>query len=91
MEASGIVKVDGIIELPEIWRGNADPESITVQLTPIGVHQELFVQGVQYGAKVIVRNAAGGPINAYYCVHAHPKGVEGTQPWAVSVSSDCDI
>jgi len=73
MEASGIVKIDGIIELPEIWRGNADPESITVQLTPIGVHQELFVQGIQYGAKVIVRNGAGGPINAYYLVRAESR------------------
>tara|TARA_B100000427_G_scaffold242123_1_gene205036 strand:- start:459 stop:734 length:276 start_codon:yes stop_codon:yes gene_type:complete len=91
MEASGIVKVDGIIELPSVWQGQADPETITVQLTPIGVYQELFVDAVQYGAKVIVRNAAGGPINAYYEVSAHPKGVEGTQPWAASVSSDCDI
>ena len=85
MEASGIVKVDGVIELPETWRGSADPETITVQLTPIGVYQELFVDAVQYGAKVVIRNGAGGPINAYYQVSAHPKGPKGY------VTGDCDI
>tara|TARA_B100001113_G_scaffold286608_1_gene242175 strand:- start:1218 stop:1439 length:222 start_codon:yes stop_codon:yes gene_type:complete len=73
MEVSGIVKIDGIIELPEDWIGVVNPETITVQLTAIGVQQELFVQGIQYGAKVIVRNGAGGPINAYYLVRAESR------------------
>ena len=73
MEARGIVSVDGIIELPETWRGHIEPETIHVQLTPIGVFQELFVNSIQYGAKVIIRNASGGPINAYYEVTAKSK------------------
>tara|TARA_Y100001963_G_scaffold154647_1_gene243893 strand:+ start:992 stop:1267 length:276 start_codon:yes stop_codon:yes gene_type:complete len=73
MQVSGIVKVDGIIELPDTWQGKIEPESIVVQLTPIGVSQELFVYGVQYGAKVVIRNGAGGPINAYYTVTANVK------------------
>ena len=73
MEVRGTVKVDGIIELPETWRGHIEPETIHVQLTPIGVFQELFVNSIQYGAKVIIRNASGGPINAYYEVTANSK------------------
>ena len=72
METCGIVKVDGIIELPDYMVGKIDPESICVQLTPIGVSQELFVDSIPYGAKIVIRNGAGGPINAYYHVHARP-------------------
>ncbi len=43
MEVRGTVSVDGIIELPETWRGHIEPDTIHVQLTPIGVFQELFV------------------------------------------------
>ena len=73
MEVRGTVKVDGIIELPETWRGHIEPETIHVQLTPFGVFLELFVNSIQYGAKVIIRNASGGPINAYYQVTANSK------------------
>ena len=73
MEVRGTVSVDGIIELPETWRGKIEPETINVQLTPIGVFQELFVNSIQYGARVVIRNAAGGPIKAYYEVTASAK------------------
>ncbi len=73
MEVRGTVSIDGIIELPETWRGKIEPETINVQLTPIGVFQELFVNSIQYGARVVIRNAAGGPIKAYYEVTASAK------------------
>ena len=85
MEVRGTVSVDGIIELPSTWTGNIVPETIHVQLTPIGVYQELFVSSVQYGAKVIVRNAAGGPIKAYYEVTANAKELP------VVEDATCDI
>ena len=73
LETCGIVKIDGVIELPDHMVGNIDPETLCVQLTPIGVFQELFVDRIEYGAKIIIRNGAGGPINAYYHVHAAAK------------------
>ena len=73
LETCGIVKIDGIIELPDYMVGNIDPETLCVQLTPIGVYQELFVDRIEYGAKIIIRNGSGGPINAYYHVHAKAK------------------
>jgi len=39
---------------------------MTINLTPIGSWQELYVKEIQWGKKVIVRNNAGGPINADY-------------------------
>ena len=85
MEVRGTVSVDGIIELPETWRGKIEPETINVQLTPIGVYQELFVNTIQYGAKIIIRNAAGGPIKAYYEVTANAKELP------VVEDATCDI
>ena len=73
LETCGIVKIDGVIELPDLMVGNIDPETLCVQLTPIGVFQELFVDRIEYGARIIIRNGAGGPINAYYHVHAVSK------------------
>ena len=56
--------------------GKIDAESICVQLTPIGVAQELFVDRIEYGARIVIRNGAGGPINAYYHVHANPTEID---------------
>ncbi len=70
----GKVKLDGIIELPDYWQNFVDKETITVHLTPIGSYQELYVKEIQYGKRVIVRNAAGGAINASYHVWADRAG-----------------
>jgi hypothetical protein len=73
LETCGIVKIDGVIELPDHMVGNIEPETLCVQITPIGVYQELFVDRIEYGARIIIRNGSGGPINAYYHVHAQSK------------------
>jgi hypothetical protein len=72
----GKVSVDGIIELPDYWQNLVDKETITVQLTPIGCYQELFVERIDYGKTVRVKNSAGGAINAYYQVWANRVGEE---------------
>ena len=65
-------KLDGksIIELPDYWKGLVDEDSITVNLTPIGSFQELFVEDIQWGKNVIVKNNAGGAIKCFYQVWA---------------------
>jgi hypothetical protein len=45
-----------VIELPEYWMGLVDPESITVSLTQIGSSQDLIVDKVEWGRKVLVRS-----------------------------------
>ena len=66
-------KLDGksIIELPDYWKGLIDEDSITVNLTPIGSFQELFVEDIQWGKNVIVKNSAGGAIKCFYQVWAN--------------------
>ena len=34
------------IELPEYWTKLVDPDSITIQLTSIGKHQDLYVKDI---------------------------------------------
>ena len=67
----GKVSVDGIIELPDYWQNFVDKETISVHLTPMGAYQELFVERIEYGKRVYVKNQAGGKIDAYYQVWAN--------------------
>jgi hypothetical protein len=65
----GKLKDSNVIELPEYWRGFVDTDSITVNLTPVGSYQELFVEEIQWGQKVIVKNNASGPIDCHFTVY----------------------
>ena len=67
----GKVTVDGIIELPDYWQNFVDKESITVHLTPHTTYQELFVEKIEYGKRVYIKNQAGGKIDASYQVWAN--------------------
>lgn len=65
----GKLKDDTVINLPDYWDGFVDKDSITVNLTPVGSYQELFVETIDWGKKIIVKNASGGPINCHYTVY----------------------
>ena len=70
----GKVSIDGVIELPDYWQNFVDKETISVHLTPMGAYQELFVEKIEYGKRVYIRNQAGGKIDAYYQVWADRLG-----------------
>lgn len=72
----GTLKGSNTIDLPEVWKDLVDLESVGVTLTPIGVYQELFVESIQWGTKVIVKNNMSGPINCQYTIYATRKDVE---------------
>jgi hypothetical protein len=76
----GKLKGSNVINLPEYWKGLVDPDSIDVVLSPIGSFQELYVEDVQWGTKVIVKNSAGGPINCSYVVYGERKDTESNIP-----------
>lgn len=59
-----------VINLPEYWKGLVDPESITVTLTQIGSSQDLIVDKIEWGSKIIVRSGSASAIDCYYLVHA---------------------
>ena len=66
----GTLKGSNTIELPEYWDGLVDIESITVHLTPVGSYQELYVDKIEWGKKVIVKNNQGSSIHCHYRVEA---------------------
>ena len=72
----GKLKGGNYIELPEYWKGLVDSESITVQLTPIGVYQELYYEITDWGTKIKVLNNQGGAVNCSYVVFGERKDVD---------------
>ena len=68
-----------VIKLPDYWKELVDLDGITVNLTPFGVHQELFVKSVEDG-RVIVSNNGAGPVNCYYYIHGERKDCERNIP-----------
>ena len=60
-----------VIELPEYWTKLVDPDSITVSLTPIGKHQQLYVEKIENNKVYIVNdNSMSGAIDCFYHVLA---------------------
>lgn len=70
-------KVEGeIIELPEEWTGLVDESTITVQLTPIGEFQSIYVSHIS-GNKVYLKSE--DHIKCYYLVHGTRKDIDKLQ------------
>lgn len=76
----GKLEDSSIINLPEYWKGLVDPETITINITPIGFYQELFVEKIEWGSRVIIKNNAGSSIKCYYTVTAERIDVEKNIP-----------
>lgn len=64
------------IILPEYWSKLVDPESITVNLTPIGSYQELYVEDISWGRKITVKNNLGGSVKCHFTVYGERNDVE---------------
>lgn len=76
----GKLKGTNVIELPEYWKGLVNPDSITVQLTPIGCRQSLYYEEVEWCSTIKVVNADCGPVWCSYTVFAERKDVEKLIP-----------
>ena len=76
----GKLKGSNIIHLPDYWKGLVDPESITVQLTPIGCSQNLFYEEVEWCETIKVVNADCGPVWCSYTVFAERKDTSKNIP-----------
>lgn len=66
----------GIIELPDYWTELVDADSITVDITPIGTHQKLYVDRIEDN-KIYIgnENIMNKKINCFYTVWAERKDV----------------
>ena len=76
----GKLKGTNVIELPDYWKGLVDPESITVQLTPIGCRQSLYYEEVEWCSTIKVVNADCGPVWCSYTVFAERKDTSKNVP-----------
>ena len=65
----GRLENTNVIKIPEYWKGLVDLETIDISLTPIGSYQELFVEKIEWGTNIIVKNNAGGSVNCSYIVY----------------------
>ena len=66
----------GVIELPDYWTALVDENSITVDITPVGAHQKLYVDRIENN-KVYIgnENIMSKKINCFYTVWAERKDV----------------
>ena len=67
------------IDLPEYWKDFVDIQSITVNLTPIGAHQDIIVKRIDEN-KVHLQVKGNMPIDCYYHVFAERKDGEKLIP-----------
>ena len=60
-----------VIDLPSYWRGLVDYETITVQLTSVGSHQNVIVKRISpIEGKVYLQSQGGMPVDAFYNIMA---------------------
>jgi hypothetical protein len=76
----GKLKDSNVIHLPDYWLGLVDPETITINITPVGTYQELFVEKIEWGSKVTIKNNAGSSINCHYTISGERIDVEKNIP-----------
>ena len=68
-------KLEGdVIELPDYWVGLVHEDSITVNLTPIGKYQHLYVEDIKDN-KVFVK-CVGGDVKCFYTIYGERKDIE---------------
>jgi hypothetical protein len=67
----GKVQNDNKIELPDYWTNLVDEQTITVDLTPIGRYQELYIEKIENNTVYI-----GSLGSFFYTVWAERKDIE---------------
>ena len=70
----GRIKNDKIILLPDYWKDLVNIDTITVQLQPIGAHQDVIVRRWD-AEKVELQTKSGIPINCFYHIFAERKDI----------------
>ena len=73
-------KLDGrVIQLPEYWKSLVDMDTITVDLTPIGKFQKLYVESIDTRTgEIFIDNGSmlGGACKCFYTVWAERKDID---------------
>ena len=65
-----------VIDLPEYWDGLVDYETLTVQLTCLGSHQNVIVKRISpMERKIYLQSQGGMPVDCFYHIMAQRKDV----------------
>ena len=71
----GRLKNEKMIRLPSYWKGLVNVDTITVQLQPVGAHQNIIVK--RWDDEYVYLQAQGAlPINCFFHVYAERKDVD---------------
>ena len=66
-----------IIDLPEYWDGLVDYETLTVQLTALGAHQNVIVKRISpIERRIYLQSQGGMPVDCFYHIIAERKDGE---------------
>jgi hypothetical protein len=65
-----------VIDLPEYWVELVDPESITITLTQIGSSQDLIVDRIEWGRKIVIKSGNASAIDCYFMINGERKDGE---------------
>ena len=80
---------NNVIDLPSYWKGLVDYESITVQLTCLGSHQNVIVKRISpIEDKVYLQSQGGMPVDCFYYIMAERKDIEKLTPEYEGTSPD---
>jgi hypothetical protein len=84
----GKLSNESVIHLPDYWRDLVDVETIGVSLTPIGKWQELFVEKIEWGTQIYIKNNSGSSIHCDYVVYGERKDTTKNIPEYAGNSPD---
>ena len=73
----GKLEVGKVIELPDYWLDLVDEDTITVQLTPIGSHQNLYVKDIDNNTVVVGNsNMLNSKVKCFYFIQGERKDID---------------
>ena len=64
------------IQAPEYWSGLVDIDSMTVDVTPIGPNQSIYVDRVDDNGDICVGSNTDEPLNYFYVVYGERKDID---------------
>lgn len=67
------------ISLPDYWKDFVDIPNLTVNLTPIGSHQEIAVKRIE-ASRIVLQSKGNMPIDAFYTIYAERLDVDKLIP-----------
>lgn len=71
----GRLRNKNVIDLPDYWTGLVHEDTITVQLQPIGSHQDIIIKRIGDN-QIHLQSKGGMPIDCFYHIYGERKDVE---------------